>query len=84
MNEEERMRSKVRPGITGLAAAKGRNGLTIFEKIAYDLEYMRNFSLLQDVKIILLTFRQLFRSEEVSVGKAGIYNEIDWLRMRNI
>ena len=83
MNEEERMRSKVRPGITGLAAAKGRNGLTIFEKIAYDLEYVRNFSLLQDVKIILLTFRQLFRSEEVSVGKAGIYNEIDWLRMRN-
>lgn len=76
MNEEERRRCLVRPGITGLAAAKGRNGLTVFEKIAYDLEYVRNFSLWQDAKVILLTFRQLLRSEEVNVGKAGIHNEI--------
>lgn len=79
MNEEERRRCLVRPGITGLAAAKGRNGLTVFEKIAYDLEYVRNFSLLQDAKVIFLTFRQLVRSEEVNVGKAGIHNEIDEL-----
>lgn len=83
MNEEERMRARVRPGITGLAAAKGRNGLTVFEKIAYDLEYVRNFSLLQDIKVILLTFRQLLRSEEVSVGKAGIHNEIDELKVKD-
>ena len=79
MSEEERRRCLVRPGITGLAAAKGRNGLTVFEKIAYDLEYVRNFSLLQDAKVIFLTFRQLVRSEEVNVGKAGIHNEIDEL-----
>lgn len=83
MNEEERMRNSVRPGITGLAAAKGRNGLMIFEKIAYDLEYVRNFSLWQDIKIILLTFKQLVRSEEVSVGKAGIHNDIDELNKKD-
>ena len=36
MNERERERSKVRPGITGLAQVKGRNGISIFEKIRYE------------------------------------------------
>ena len=83
MNEEERRRNSVRPGITGLAAAKGRNGLTIFEKIALDLEYVRNFSLWQDAKIVMLTFKQLVRSEEVNVGKAGVHNEIDELNKKD-
>ena len=83
MNEKERRRCLVRPGITGLAAVKGRNGLTIFEKIAYDLEYVRNFSLWQDVKVFLLTFKQLVRSEEVNVGKAGLHNEIDDLKVED-
>ena len=82
MNEEERERCKVRPGITGLAAAKGRNDLTIFEKIAYDLEYVRNYSLWQDVKVIVLTVRTVLTHEGAEAGKGGIHNEIEELKHR--
>ena len=38
MTKKQRGRVEVKPGITGLAQAKGRNGLTIKQKINYDLE----------------------------------------------
>lgn len=82
MNEEERERGKVRPGITGLAAAKGRNGLTVFEKIAYDLEYVRHYSLWQDVKIIFMTVRMVATHEAAEAGKGGIRDDIADLKSR--
>ena len=36
MNEKERERTKVLPGITGLAQVSGRNAISINEKIKYD------------------------------------------------
>lgn len=83
MNEEERERCKVRPGITGLAAAKGRNDLTIFEKIAYDLEYVRNYSLWQDVKIIVMTVRTVLTHEGAEAGKGGIHHDIEELKRQS-
>lgn len=83
MNDEERERCKVRPGITGLAAAKGRNDLTIFEKIGYDLEYVRNYSLWQDVKVIFMTVRTVLTHEGAEAGKGGIYNDIEELKRRS-
>ena len=49
--DEQKKRSDVRPGITGLAAVKGRNGINIFKKINYDIEYVDNMSLWFDIKI---------------------------------
>ena len=83
MNEMERGRAKVRPGITGLAAAKGRNGLTIFEKIDYDLEYVENYSLWMDMKVIFITVKTVFTGEGVDAGKAGIHDDIRDLKKRN-
>lgn len=83
MNERERRRYTVRPGITGLAAAKGRNGLDVFEKIGYDLEYVDNYSFKQDVKVVVLTVRQLFKHEEVDAGKGKIHNDIQDLKREN-
>ncbi|MBR3322300.1 sugar transferase [Candidatus Saccharibacteria bacterium] len=83
MNKEERERCKVRPGITGLAAAKGRNDLTIFEKIDYDLEYVRNYSLWQDVKVILMTVRTVLTHEGAEAGKSGVYDDIGELKAKN-
>ena len=83
MNERERRRYTVRPGITGLAAAKGRNGLDVFEKIGYDLEYVDNYSFKQDVKVVVLTVRQLFKHEEVDAGKGKIHNDIEDLKREN-
>ena len=82
MNETERGRAKVRPGITGLAAAKGRNGLSVFEKIGYDLEYVRDFGFLEDVKVVLLTFKTVVAGEGVDAGKSGIQDDIGALKAR--
>lgn len=84
MNEKERERSKVRPGITGLAQVKGRNGISIFEKIRYDLIYVDNFSLKQDIKIILMTMKTVVCGVSVDAGKAGVRDDIRELKSRRL
>jgi O-antigen biosynthesis protein WbqP len=48
---------KVRPGVTGLAQISGRDSLTIPEKVRYDRLYVRDASLLLDIKIFLATVK---------------------------
>ena len=80
MSTKQRRRYNVRPGITGLAQAYGRNNLTIHEKIAYDLEYVDNISLHEDIKVIFVTIKTLFDHEAHELGKGGIHDELDILR----
>ncbi|MEA1989401.1 MAG: sugar transferase, partial [Pseudomonadota bacterium] len=54
------LRHKIKPGITGLAQVNGFRGETdTLEKmegrIRYDLQYIRNWSLMLDLKIIFMT-----------------------------
>jgi putative colanic acid biosysnthesis UDP-glucose lipid carrier transferase len=55
------VRHKVRPGITGWAQVNGYRGGDdlphMIKRIQYDLDYLRNWSLLLDIKIILRTIR---------------------------
>lgn len=53
--EEQRRRLSVNPGITGLALIRGRNELPWSERIAYDLEYIANWSIWMDVRILWMT-----------------------------
>ena len=53
-------RHRVRPGISGLAQVKGsRGGMEVTaqleQRLAYDLEYINNYSLLLDAKIAIAT-----------------------------
>ncbi len=48
-------RHDVRPGLTGLAQANGRNGLPWEEKLALDVEYAGRISFLRDMRILLQT-----------------------------
>lgn len=55
------LRHACAPGLTGLAQVRGFRGATVHSRdlearLASDLEYMRNWSLWLDVKIILRTF----------------------------
>ena len=60
-------RHKMRPGITGLAQMRGLRGPTVSPsksraRIACDIHYVNNFSLLLDIKIALGTIRhEMFR-----------------------
>ena len=62
-------RHMVKPGITGLAQAKGFRGeikdtFDMNARLRYDLFYIKNWSFMFDIKIILLTFYSLiFKSE---------------------
>lgn len=58
-DEEYRLRNSVRPGITGLAQATLRSEATVEQRKIMDLEYVREISLINDLKIILKTVDQV-------------------------
>ena len=66
---EERHRHDVRPGLTGLAQARGRNSLSWEEKFAYDLQYIQNVSFLLDCRIILETVVKVLKREGIGQGE---------------
>lgn len=63
---EQARRHDLRPGITGWAQVKGRNRLTWEEKFELDVWYVDNRSLWLDLKIILLTYVQVFKRDGIS------------------
>lgn len=83
MNETQKHRCDVRPGLTGLAQCNGRNDITIFDKINYDLTYIKNYSLKQDISIIFLTIKSVFSQKGADAGKSTIQQEINALKKQN-
>jgi exopolysaccharide biosynthesis polyprenyl glycosylphosphotransferase len=57
---EYRYRSNVKAGITGLAQTKGRYDTKYQDKLRWDLLYIRNYSFIGDIKIILRTILAVF------------------------
>jgi len=55
-------RFSVKAGITGYAQVFGNYGTSPEDKLRYDLLYIRNYSLLLDIKLILQTIRVIFTS----------------------
>lgn len=53
----------VLPGITGLAQISGRGEIELGKTVSYDLNYIANFSVLFDIKILLLTVLSVFKKE---------------------
>ena len=84
MNKEQRHRVDVLPGITGLAQAKGRNSIDIFDKINYDLEYIRHYSLKEDIKVVLLTAETVIAQTGADASKSNLQDELQSLKSQNI
>jgi len=61
-------RHKVKPGITGWAQVNGYRGgddlHTMRKRIEFDLEYLENWSMWFDIKILLRTFSLLWSSHD--------------------
>jgi len=64
-SEKEKLRHKVRPGITGLAQVSGRNALSWEQKLALDVKYVENQSYWLDLKILFSTVEKVFRREDI-------------------
>lgn len=79
-NDEQKKRAKVLPGISGLAQAKGRNGIDIFKKIEYDLIYVNNISLKMDLKCIWLTIITVLKKDNAEISEQGIKDELKELK----
>jgi len=79
------VRALVRPGLTGWAQVNGGQEVSKEDKVAMDVWYIANMSLWQDIRIVLLTLKTVFRGEKldrenirqtyVALGVAGMQQE---------
>jgi len=56
---------KLKPGITGWAQINGRDEISIQDKVAFEVDYLKNKSLFFDIQIILRTFTNVLFSKDV-------------------
>ncbi|ELZ2665618.1 undecaprenyl phosphate N,N'-diacetylbacillosamine 1-phosphate transferase [Campylobacter upsaliensis] len=70
-NARQKLRHRVRPGITGWAQVNGRNNISWEKKFELDVYYVENISFFLDLKILFLTaFKVLKRSGVNKEGQA--------------
>lgn len=73
----ERHRHDVRPGLSGLAQVNGRNLVKWDQRLAYDVQYVNNITLLGDIKIILKTIKKVFAKEDIAVDTDSVETFLD-------
>jgi len=56
-------RTKVKAGLTGYAQIYGKYNTTSYDKLKLDLTYIRNYSFLLDLKLIIMTPKIMFMKE---------------------
>ena len=64
-------RLKVKAGLTGYAQVFGRYCTTNYDKLKLDLTYIRNYSIIMDFKIMLMTPKVLFLRESTEGFEEG-------------
>lgn len=67
-NARERLRHRMRPGITGLAQVSGRNAIGWDARLELDAQYVEQFSIARDLQI-------LWRTAAVVLNRSGISAE---------
>ena len=81
--DEQKRRSDVLPGISGMAQVKGRNGINIFKKIEYDIYYVEHISLWLDIKLVFETIVQVLKKTNAEISEREIMEEIKDLQKTN-
>ena len=59
---EQKKLLTIKPGITGMAQISGRSDLTFDEEANLDIYYIENWSFWHDIKVIIRTFKVIFKS----------------------
>lgn len=77
MNEEQRRRHTVRPGLTGLAQVSGRNCISWEDKFKFDLQYIdKELSLAGDIKILFKTVEKVVKRSDIT--REGTVSDMDF------
>lgn len=79
-SDEQKKRCDVIPGLSGLAQVKGRNGIDIFQKINYDIEYVNSASLWLDTKLFILSIITVVKKSNSEISELGIKDELKKLK----
>lgn len=76
MDDFQKRRMEVRPGITGWAQVHGRNHLKLSKKFEYDVWYVDHCSFWLDFKIIWMTIVNVMKRADIGDGN-GDMKDID-------
>lgn len=74
---EERLRFRVPPGITGWAQVNGRNEAAWDDRLRKDVWYVRNQSVALDIRILWMTVVKVMRCDEVIVDARSAMLNLD-------
>lgn len=75
--DKEKIRHQVLPGITGLAQINGRNTINWDKRLAFDVEYVQNISVLLDLKIFLKTVIYILKRKDIIVDSRSTLLDLD-------
>lgn len=74
-NEYQHRRHEVNPGLSGWAQVNGRNAISWEEKFELDVEYVDNYSLSMDVKILFMTILNVLKRDGISSETSATMEE---------
>lgn len=74
-NQYQHRRHEVRPGLSGWAQVNGRNAISWEDKFNYDVEYVDNYSIVMDVKILFMTILNVLKREGISSETSATMEE---------
>ncbi len=77
-DEEQARRHEVRPGITGWAQVNGRNTMTYGSKFKYDVWYVDHQSFSLDMKIVMMTIKNVLSSKDIGNGLQDEVDDLGW------
>ena len=69
-------RLKVKGGLTGYAQIYGKYNTNAYDKLRMDLMYIENYSILLDIKLILMTVQTMFKKESTEGFDRDMGNEV--------
>lgn len=75
--KREQLRHTERPGITGWAQVNGRNNVCWDERLELDAWYVEHLSFFLDVKIVLMTVKNVICRKDVTVVVKGQFLDVE-------
>ena len=83
--KREKLRHTVRPGLTGLAQASGRNTVDWDTRFELDATYVENLSFLMDLKVIVMTIKTVLgHSDQVAEDTSKVEGNFAKIRQERL